>query len=81
MNIGIRQKGRLCSESVIHCGDTADEIAEAISFALSPEGKARAAASANPYTKPDTLTLSVEAIAETPLERLSAKKFYDLNQD
>ncbi|MCM1051479.1 MAG: UDP-N-acetylglucosamine 2-epimerase [Paenibacillus sp.] len=81
VDIGIRQKGRLCSESVIHCGDTTGEIADAISLALSPEGKARAVSSANPYAKSDTLALSVEAIACTPLERLSTKKFYDLNQD
>lgn len=81
VDIGIRQKGRLCSESVIHCGDTADEIADAIALALSPAGKAKAAASANPYAKSDTLALSVEAIATTPLERLSYKKFYDLNQN
>ncbi len=77
VNIGIRQKGRLCSESVIHCGDSADDIARAISFALSDEGKKLAESSPNPYARPDTLRLSVEAIAETPLERLRRKRFYD----
>lgn len=78
VDVGIRQRGRLCSESVIHCGDTADEISRAISEALSPEGQARARNAENPYVRPDTLSLSVCAIAETPLERLHAKKFYDI---
>lgn len=78
VNIGIRQRGRLCSDSVIHCGDSADEIAAAIAKALSPEGQATARTASNPYVRPDTLELSVRAIAETPLDRLSSKKFYDI---
>ena len=77
VDIGIRQRGRLCGDSVIHCGDTAQEIADAISFALSAEGKRQAAESENPYYQPDTLDKIVRAIAETPLETLHSKKFYD----
>lgn len=75
VDIGIRQRGRLCSESVIHCGDSAGEIEAAIRLALSPEGK-RLAQAPNPYAKPDTLALMVEAILSTPLS--TAKKFYDI---
>lgn len=78
VDIGIRQKGRLCSDSVIHCGDSVDEIAEAIKYALSPEGQSMARRAQNPYARPDTLDLSVRAIADTPLEQLRTKKFYDL---
>ncbi|MDE6066370.1 MAG: UDP-N-acetylglucosamine 2-epimerase (hydrolyzing) [Duncaniella sp.] len=78
VDIGIRQKGRLSSDSVIHCGDSADEIAAAIRFALSDEGQSMARNASNPYARPDTLQLSVKAIAETPLERLRTKTFYDL---
>lgn len=78
VDIGIRQKGRLCSDSVIHCGDSTDEIAAAITYALSPEGQAMARKAQNPYARPDTLDLSVRAIAGTPLEQLRTKKFYDL---
>ena len=79
VNIGIRQRGRLCSDSVIHCGDSADEIAGAIAETLSPQGQARAKAAENPYVRPDTLSLSVKAIAETPLESIRTKKFHDLS--
>lgn len=78
VDVGIRQRGRLCSDSVIHCGDSAEEIYHAIAEALSSEGQNRARNAKNPYVRPDTLSLSVEAIADTPLERLQTKKFYDI---
>lgn len=77
VNIGIRQQGRLCSDSVIHCGDSADEIANAIAEALSPAGRERAATAQNPYSRPDTLATIVERIATVSLETLKTKKFYD----
>lgn len=62
VDIGLRQRGRLCADSVLHCGDTADEIAEAIARALSPSERARAAQAVNPYYKPDTVRRMVRAI-------------------
>ena len=79
VDIGIRQRGRLCGHSVVHCGDSADEIAAAITLALSPEGQRRAREAENPYFRPDTLEIMVNAIAETPLETLRSKKFHDSN--
>lgn len=35
MNIGDRQRGRVCAESVISCGNTIEEIQEALGKALS----------------------------------------------
>lgn len=80
VDIGIRQRGRIASDSVVHCGDSADEIARAIAFALSPEGQHRAQTSVNPYGGPDTLNKIVTAIAETPLACLRSKQFYDIPQ-
>jgi UDP-N-acetylglucosamine 2-epimerase (non-hydrolysing)/GDP/UDP-N,N'-diacetylbacillosamine 2-epimerase (hydrolysing) len=77
VNIGMRQNGRLCSDSVIHCGDTSDEISEAISYALSPEGRARAARAENPYFQPDTVAIMVDAIMHFDTTN-PQKKFYDL---
>jgi len=77
VDIGMRQRGRLCGDSVVHCGDSKAEIAEAIRFALSDVGKKLAAESDNPYYQPDTLCKIVDAIAETPLDSLRIKKFYD----
>lgn len=79
VDIGIRQRGRLCSDSVIHCGDSAPEIAAAIAEALSPEGRARALTSPNPYSRPDTLDIMVDAITGTPPHILLSKKFHDIS--
>ncbi|WP_297066510.1 UDP-N-acetylglucosamine 2-epimerase [uncultured Duncaniella sp.] len=80
VDIGMRQRGRLCGESVVHCGDSTEEIAAAISYALSPAGQNRARQAENPYFRPDTLEIMVKAIAETPLDTLRNKKFYDKPQ-
>ncbi len=80
VDIGMRQRGRLCSDSVIHCGDSAEEITEAIRYALSPAGQKHARQAENPYFRPDTLDIMVKAIAETPLDSLRNKKFYDIPQ-
>lgn len=79
VDIGMRQRGRLSSQSVIHCGDSADEIAGAIALALSPEWRHKAETAPNPYFKPDTLGIIVDAIATTPLDMLQRKTFYDIN--
>ncbi len=79
VDIGVRQSGRLAAGSVIHCGDSADEIAEAIGKALSEEWRRIAASTDNPYFRHDTLRLITDAIAETPIETLRHKKFHDIN--
>jgi UDP-hydrolysing UDP-N-acetyl-D-glucosamine 2-epimerase len=78
VNIGMRQNGRLCSNSVVHCGDSAADIAQAIHFALSDEGRARAAAAENPYYQPDTVRIMVDAIMNFDPVAAGPKKFYDL---
>ncbi len=77
VDIGMRQRGRLCGKSVIHCGDSTQEIADALSYALSDDGRRLAREAENPYYCPDTLDVIVKAIAETPLQTLQTKKFYD----
>lgn len=78
VDIGIRQKGRTASRSVIHCGDSADEIAEAIARALSPEGRVVAASAPNPYSLPGTAARIAQVLSEVPLDSLSPKRFFDL---
>lgn len=77
VDTGIRQKGRLAGEAVIHCSESADDITGAIAFALSPEGKALAQKSQNPYYKEDTLRLMVRTILNADPEALAEKTFYD----
>lgn len=78
IDIGIRQRGRACACSVIHCGDSADEIDSAINKALSPEFKKMAITCTNPYYQPDTLSLMVDAITNAIPDELISKKFYDI---
>ncbi len=77
VDIGIRQHGRTAADSVIHCGDSADEIAEAIALAISPEMREKARHTVNPYEQKGTLQLCVNAIANMPLD--VNKKFYDID--
>ncbi|MCH5220729.1 MAG: UDP-N-acetylglucosamine 2-epimerase (hydrolyzing) [Muribaculaceae bacterium] len=62
VDIGIRQRGRIAAPSVIHCGDSSDEIREAIEYALSDVVQAMAKQRENPYYKANTLELMVGAI-------------------
>ena len=79
VDIGMRQRGRIAAPSVIHCGDSADEIAEAIARALSDDFQALAAKKENPYFRPDTLETMVGAVRDFALSLPPApKKFHDL---
>lgn len=79
LDIGIRQKGRLAADSVIHCGTSVDEIDNGIKTILSPEFKGKARKTINPYEQKDTLDKIVAAICETPLENILRKPFYNLH--
>lgn len=79
VDVGIRQRGRIAAESVIHCGDSTDEISAAIGRALSPEMRSALKSIGNPYYQPDTLGRMYRAVlgfvATLPC---GPKKFYDL---
>lgn len=80
LDIGIRQKGRLAAKSVIHCGVSQEEIEKGLSTVLSDEVRQMARTVENPYGQQDTLSKMVKAIAETPLEGIITKPFYDLKK-
>lgn len=77
VDIGIRQRGRIAANSVIHCEADADSIRDAILFALSPAGKRIAAESENPYHRPDTLRLIVDTLTSVRLADIGVKRFTD----
>lgn len=79
VDIGIRQQGRTAGPSVIHCGDSADEIADALARAISPDMQALAARRENPYGRPGTRDAMVEAVTAFVLSRPGCTKiFHDL---
>jgi UDP-N-acetylglucosamine 2-epimerase (non-hydrolysing) len=49
VDVGDRQRGRLRGDNVIHAEEGRAAVEEAVRLALSPEGTARAVATANPY--------------------------------
>lgn len=62
LDIGIRQKGRECARSVIHCDHTRDAIKKGLDTIASSEVKALAARKENPYFRPDTPAAMLSAI-------------------
>lgn len=81
VDIGMRQRGRLAAESVIHCADDADSIRAAIAKALTPGMQALAARRDNPYCAADTLGRMTDAVlAFMRTLPCKPKTFYNLPQ-
>ena len=80
LNIGIRQEGRTAADSVVNCGVSEEEISSGLDCVLSEEMREKARHTVNPYYQPDTLDKIVKAVAETPLDGILIKTFYDLKQ-
>lgn len=79
IDIGDRQKGRVCARTVIHCGDSKNEIRGAVEKALSKEFQMVCKESRNPYEGNKTS----EKIFTTILVELNRgicvkKGFYDI---
>lgn len=79
INIGDRQRGRVCAESVIHCGNSADEIEKAFGLALSDEFRRKLINVDNPYEGKETSERIVEIICQALEQGIEIKKvFYDI---
>ncbi|MAI33822.1 MAG: UDP-N-acetylglucosamine 2-epimerase (hydrolyzing) [Rhodopirellula sp.] len=77
VNIGVRQKGRLAADSVIHCGTSQDNITQAIRKALSPSAKKISETCENPYGSGDTSTEIVDILKNQ--RATGAKRFHDIS--
>ena len=77
-NIGKRQKGRLMAESIINCREDADEIARAITLALSDEFKLKLAQTESLYGNCNASAQIKNYLKEISLGSSPAKHFYDL---
>jgi len=76
VNIGVRQKGRLSADSVIHVGTEAEDISRGIHQALGDDAKTLARSATNPYGNGDTSRRILEVLMQS--SRPGAKVFYDL---
>ena len=79
VNIGNRQKGRLCGENVIHVPAAENEISDAIARATSPQFKASVAGMVNPYGDGHAAQIIADTLAGLPTGAGACMKlFYDL---
>ena len=80
INIGDRQKGRICADSVINCGYTQQEIQQAMETALTEEFENKASNCRNPYEKENTAANIISVIKDCLLnDKIKLKKgFYDI---
>ena len=80
INIGDRQKGRICADSVINCGYTQQEIQQAMKTALTKEFENKASNCRNPYEKENTAANIISVIKDYLLnDKIKLKKgFYDI---
>lgn len=81
VDIGIRQKGRMCAASVLHCSETKEAIAETIRKVREPQFLDLCKKIENPYGNGDTSTQIVAIIKQKLLEGSIdlKKKFYDID--
>lgn len=78
LDIGIRQRGRDCAPSVLHCPCNKQNIIIGIRTILSPAHKALSASCENPYFKTDTLQIMTDAILSADFKSILPKKFHDI---
>ncbi|MFN3630455.1 MAG: UDP-N-acetylglucosamine 2-epimerase [Casimicrobiaceae bacterium] len=76
VDIGPRQQGRLRAPSVLHCGESAEEIRRALDAALSADHRAIAARRESPYGQPGAARRIVDLL-ETVDVATRAKPFVD----
>jgi len=77
VNIGNRQKGRICGDTVLSCDESVDSIRQALEKALSQKFKRFCQSTVNPYGQGDSSTRIVEQLINYPLNKIINKKFND----
>ncbi|MCT8987253.1 UDP-N-acetylglucosamine 2-epimerase [Shewanella phaeophyticola] len=77
INIGNRQKGRVRGNTVIQCGESIDEIRNAVDVALSKAFIDNCAQSHNPYGDGTSSKKIVEKLISFPLDNIVVKSFYN----
>jgi UDP-hydrolysing UDP-N-acetyl-D-glucosamine 2-epimerase len=80
LNIGDRQKGRIASNSVVHCGTAIEDIKSGLLEVTSQNIRSIASKKLNPYHLEGTTNRIVEILKEYPLKQIIQKKFYNTKQ-
>jgi UDP-hydrolysing UDP-N-acetyl-D-glucosamine 2-epimerase len=76
VNVGVRQKGRLAADSVIHAGTSKKELKQSIDDALSADARRISKTCENPYGNGETSEMIVEVLRS--LQPSGPKQFFDL---
>lgn len=82
VNIGDRQRGRLCADSIISCGTSEKEIVAAIKLSLTDAFRERAKNALNPYGFGNTsaeILMHIKSFIKENKVNLK-KKFYDIDK-
>jgi UDP-hydrolysing UDP-N-acetyl-D-glucosamine 2-epimerase len=80
VNVGNRQKGRVCSSSVIHTKYKADEIYQCIRNSLSSGFIDSVKPIINPYGDGSTALRMINILKNTNPENLASKEFFDIEK-
>jgi UDP-hydrolysing UDP-N-acetyl-D-glucosamine 2-epimerase len=75
LDIGNRQEGRERAASVLHCGDSKEEIYAGLQQLNKPDIKEIAAIRENPYSRPNTLQIMVDSILSYPFTPYPKKRW------
>ena len=78
INIGDRQKGRLSTDSIIHCASDFGSIHNALEQLYDPAFKTLLSNAVNPYGSGGASSKIAEVIKNYPLDGLLKKSFFDL---
>lgn len=78
LNIGCRQEGRTCADSVHHCLPDKSSIIQGLDYVLSSEFSEVASNTHNPYEKGNTANEIFRVISTCQLDGLICKRFYDI---
>jgi len=79
VNIGDRQKGRLCATSVINCEPTTDRIREALNKLYCPNFRENATHTVNPYGNGGASAQIAKVLNQHSLKGIIKKSFHDLS--
>lgn len=77
LDIGIRQRGRDRSQSVIHADCDSEAILTGLQAILGDKARSVALTASNPYYLPDTPKLMADIILSTDFSNILPKKFHD----
>ena len=77
VNVGVRQAGRICADSVLSCEEDAAAIARAIRDSQTATFRQTARHCVNPYGDGKAAPRIADHIADHPLDGILMKSFYD----